>query len=104
MTVDTLLASRSTEDPCASVPCEAIVRIDSVLGYGSAFPGAVGVGQTVRVHFRFTLASTEKLFPSMRPPYPGLSVGSRFSASLEASPDHDASNATAFAIGSYSVR
>ena len=104
LALDTSRAVASSAGPCTSAPCDAFVRVDSILGYGAAFPAPLGVTQTIRVHFTFTLAPTEKLFPSMSPALPGLGVGSVFSASVGAGPDQNVSGASSYVIGNYSVR
>jgi hypothetical protein len=76
------MLSSDTSGPCAKAPCRAIVRVDSVLGYGSAFPQPLSVGQAVPVVFTFTLAPTNTLFPDVDPPYPGLTIGSLFVANV----------------------
>jgi len=81
--VDTALKSRRPDDPCSKAPCEALVYVDSVLGYGSSFPVILNPGETVRAHFTFSLAPTEQVLPQVKPSFPGLSPGSRFRADLE---------------------
>jgi len=78
--------------PCTKVPCRGIVRIDSILGYGSSFGNPLAVGQRVNVHFAFTLAPTTKdLFPNMTETYPGLELNSRFRADVESPPEMNTS-------------
>jgi hypothetical protein len=78
--------------PCTKFPCRGIVRIDSILGYGSAFGNPLAIGQRVNVHFAFTLAPTKKeLFPNMTEAYPGLEVNSRFKADVESLPEMNTS-------------
>ena len=70
------------------MPCRGIVRIDSILGYGSSFGNPLAVGQRVNVHFAFALAPTTKdLFPNMTETYPGLELNSRFRADVESPPE-----------------
>ncbi len=73
------------KDPCGKVPCLATVRIDSVLGFGSAFPSGMSAGKTIQVKFALTLSSTKEMLPEVTPALPGLSVGSRFEALINAS-------------------
>ncbi len=68
------------KDPCSKAPCLATVRIDSLLGYGSAFPSTMSPGKRIQVKFALTLNSTKELLPEITPALPGLSVGSRFEA------------------------
>ncbi|HTP12598.1 MAG TPA: hypothetical protein VMM37_03185 [Bacteroidota bacterium] len=70
--------------PCAKAPCRAVVRVDSILGYGSAFGTPMPVHGHVPVRFAFTLApTTEDVFPTMTSRLPGLSVGSSFRTDIE---------------------
>lgn len=70
--------------PCSKAPCRGFVRVDSILGYGSAFGKPLVVTKVVNVRFAFTLAATTKdLFPTMTERLPGLEVGARFQADLE---------------------
>jgi hypothetical protein len=88
--IDTSLRSSNPSDPCAKVPCRARVRIDQILGYGPAFPQPLVPGEVVVVSFAFTTAPTTKeLFPSMQDTYPGVAVGSRFVANLNAEQKKD---------------
>lgn len=84
--VDSTLKSQKPDDPCSKSPCEALVYVDSVLGYGSSFPVVLSPGSTVRAHFTFTLAPTEQLIPSLKPSFPGLRPGSAFRADLKSTP------------------
>ncbi len=85
--IGTLMAIDSTmEDsgPCSKAPCRATVRVDSVLGYGSAFGNPVSLNARIAVRFAFTVAPTTKdLFPNMTNRLPGLQVGSTFQTDLE---------------------
>jgi len=71
--------------PCARVPCLALVRVESVIGYGSAFPTSFNAGDQISVSFAFTLHPTEQLFPQMANHLPGLKVGQVFKADVTAS-------------------
>lgn len=84
--VDSSLKGTSEKDPCSKAPCRATVRVDSVLGYGSAFPKPLGEGAVLRVRFLLTLAATDELLPDIKPPLPGLQRGERFRADLTAMP------------------
>lgn len=78
----TSFSSANADDPCSKAPCIAVVKIESIEGFGSGFTEPVGPGKEVRVRFRYTLAPTKDLFPEMSPPMPGLKNGSRFKADL----------------------
>lgn len=83
VSIDTARSTRPS-DPCAKAPCRAQVRVDTVLGYGGGFPRPLVPGETLAVHFGFTLAPTPSVMPEVTPPYPGLEVGDAFTADLRA--------------------
>lgn len=74
----------STDDdsPCSKAACKAVVKIDRVIGYGSGFTKALAPGQTIPVHFNFTLAASQKVLPQANVDLPGLTTGSTFVANL----------------------
>ena len=83
ISIDSTLERGSSKDPCSIKPCNAEVRIDSILGYGSAFPPLL-TGSLIRLHFYFTLSPTTKeLLPNMSEFYPGLKTGSSFLGDIE---------------------
>lgn len=82
--IDAKLAGTDPKDPCSKAPCFAVVRIDSVVGYGSAFPTSLGVGATMRTRFAHTLAATKDVLPEVSPALPGLHAGSRIKADVSA--------------------
>lgn len=53
----------------------------SACGPGISLP--LNVGDTVTMHFTYTLQPTSKLFPAMKVQYPGLNRGSVFTANAE---------------------
>jgi hypothetical protein len=59
--------------------------VESVIGYGSAFPTAFNAGDQISVSFAFTLHPTGQLFPRMEHHLPGLKVGQVFKADVTAS-------------------
>jgi len=77
------LKTAQADDPLSKVPCLAVVRIDSILGYGSAFTDPLAVGNEISVLFQFTLSPTKDIFPTLQQHYPGLMVGSVLRADLE---------------------
>jgi hypothetical protein len=85
VSIDPTLSGGGEKDPCSKAPCQATVRIDSLMGYGSAFPMVLSAGQQLRVKFGFTLGPTRELMPEVKPAMPGLSVGSRFQALINGS-------------------
>jgi len=74
----------NADSPCSQAPCQAIVRVDSVLGYGQGFIRPLSKSKEVQITFKFTLSPTEDLFKNMTKIYPGLEVGSKFKATVEA--------------------
>ncbi|MDE3057512.1 MAG: hypothetical protein KGJ59_06110 [Bacteroidota bacterium] len=104
--IDSAFADSDSSQPCAKIPCNAEIRIDSILGYGSSFGEPVVEGKEYAVHFAFTLARTTKeLFPSMNEGYPGLNVGSSFVADIEQNAVRGATKSVmpVFVIYGYSV-
>ena len=83
VSIDERYTSPDAKNPCAQAPCRAVVRIDSILGYGSSFGAPLSIGQQVTMHFMFTLNPTKELFKDMAMSLPGLKVGSRFRADVE---------------------
>jgi len=105
LSVDSSLAAGSPDDPCTKAPCRAMVRIDSVLGYGSAFPLPFTPGQVIRTRFSFTLSPTAVLLPSVKPPLPGLAAGSHFKTDVRSTERPGQAGADQiFVIDSYEVR
>ncbi len=74
----------NADSPCSQAPCQAIVRVDSVLGYGQGFIRPLSKSKEVPISFKFTLSPTRDLFKNMTTMYPGLTVGSKFRATVEA--------------------
>ncbi len=78
--IDRKLRGTSAKDPCSKAPCVAMVKIDSVLGYGSAFPKALAPGMKLNVKFAHSINPTKDVWPEIQPPLPGLRVGAKFEA------------------------
>ena len=76
--IDSTYKPVNPDDSCAKAPCRATVRVESVLGYGPAFPQPLANGQLIPVTFAFTLSPTQNLLPNMTSSYPGLGVGAKF--------------------------
>lgn len=76
--------TENADTPCSQAPCQAVVRVDSVLGYGQGFIRPFSKGKEVPISFKFTLSPTRDLFKNMTTMYPGLTVGSKFRATVEA--------------------
>jgi hypothetical protein len=85
--VGTIVSIDSTLDekgPCSRAPCRAIVRVDSILGYGSSFGNPIALSKQISVRFAFTIApTTSDLFPNAMEQLPGLQVGARFQTDIE---------------------
>lgn len=106
VSIDETLLSTDPSDPYSKSPCRAVVRIDSVLGYGSAFTKPLTAGTEIPIFFKFTLSPTKNLFPNMTQEYPGLSVNSEFLADVEAAevPIPGESSSIAYTIYGYEVK
>jgi len=106
ISISTALSAK-TEDPCSKASCVASIKVDEILGYGSAFTSPLSKGKEIQVRFTFTLAPSKEMYPQMSPSLPGLVLGSRFQADLSAgdmSMSDDASKTPAFSIGLYTIR
>ena len=71
------------EGVCARHPCEAMVEILEISECGSSLSEPISAGETIPIHFTFTLAATDTIFPDMKKHYPGLKVGSKFTAFVQ---------------------
>jgi hypothetical protein len=82
--VEATLDTLSTEKPCGNVPCYAIVRVDSILGYGSSFGNPLVKGSTIRLKFMFTVEKTTKeYFPNLKEHFPGVVINSKLKGNIE---------------------
>ena len=75
--------SAGEHGPCGKVPCEADVRVDSILGYGSSFPYPLAAGTVVRMRFAYTLAPTAAMFPGTPELPQALKLGDAFHGVME---------------------
>ncbi len=86
--IGTLVGVDSTLDvsgPCSKAPCRATIRVDSVLGYGAAFPKPIAVNSQIEVRFAFTVGpTTNELFPNLTERFPGVQLGNKFKTDVEA--------------------
>ena len=84
VSIDAIQKTGNADDPCSQAPCQAVVRVDSVLGYGQGFIKPLAKSKEFLAIFKFTLRQTKDLFKNMTKTYPGLEVGSKFLANVEA--------------------
>lgn len=68
---------------CSKYACNARVQILSVTNCGSSVTATYNVGDTIIIHFNYTLSPTRRTIPAMKTHYPGLKKGNKFSAQLE---------------------
>ena len=87
VSIDEEFRTGGPDDPCSKAPCLAVVRIESIIGYGPAFGQPLAIGREIPVLFKFTVLPTEDFLPELSRHYPGLTTGSRFRADLESLPD-----------------
>ncbi len=84
VSIDAIQKTGNADAPCSQTPCRAVVRVDSVLGYGQGFIKPLAMSKEFSAIFKFTLGPTKDLFQNMTKTYPGLEVGSKFLADVEA--------------------
>jgi hypothetical protein len=68
---------------CSKHPCMAKVLIEDIHTCGSSVSLPVNPGDTMEMHFTYTLSDTRKIFPDMKAHYPGLKKGKKFTATVE---------------------
>lgn len=68
--------------PCDKAPCFAKLRIDYVIGYGSAFPRPISSGDSLAVRFMYTTGKTRTVWPELHKDLPGLSIGDSFKGDI----------------------
>jgi hypothetical protein len=100
--IDQSLKLSDPQSPCSKAPCSATVRVDSILGYGSAFGSSIPAGQQVNVTFGFTLSPTKEILPQLTQAYPGLKVGSSFVANVRS--NEGFGGKTTFTVNHYDAR
>jgi len=81
--IDPALTSADPGNPLSKAPGIARVRVDSIIGYGSAFGNPLSAGNEITVLFKFTLSPTKDILPGMTKRYPGLSMNTTFRADVE---------------------
>lgn len=90
--------------PCGQLPCQALVQVQRVVGYGAAFQPVLVPGQEIKVYFTFTLSPTEKYFPELNTPLPGLQPGNVFEADVSGPPEQGKGRQGWFKVNTYQVR
>jgi hypothetical protein len=68
--------------PCEIAPCTRIIRIDSIIGYGSDFGSSLVLNDKIPVRFRFTTGLTKEVYPDSKKDLPGLSKNVSFTADI----------------------
>ena len=102
VSIDPIMTSSDPQSPCSKAPCSATVRVDSILGYGSAFGSSITAGQQVQIMFGFTLSPTKEILPQLTQVYPGLKVGSSFVANVRS--NEGLGGKTTFTVNHYDAR
>ena len=104
--IEDVAAFSGASEQCSQAPCWATIRIESVLGYGSAFGSPLTHGSEILVHFPFTVLPRQDIFPEMETRFPGLSAGSRFLADLEAQyrPGSGNDSSVKYVVYGYEIR
>lgn len=72
----------NTNTICSRNPCEAIIHIEKVIGYGPGFIGKIKNRQQLEAYFIQTLTATKSVLPNRKKNLPGLQKKSRFEADL----------------------
>lgn len=67
---------------CSAQPCVATVKIIQTLGCGMGVSQVISPERIYEMHFAFTLGKTQKLFPELNRPLPGLKKGEKFQADV----------------------
>lgn len=84
MEIDSSTDTSNPDSPCGKVPCNTVVKIDSVLGYGAAFGKPLVPQRDINLKFMFTTGMTSSdLFPNINENFPGVKVGSKFRGSIQ---------------------
>lgn len=91
------------QSPCGQAPCRALVRVQRVIGYGVAFEPTLAEGQEIKLYFTFTLMPTEKYFPELTHPLPGLQVNGLFEANITGPPETGNKQQGWFQVKKYNV-
>ncbi|GEO05078.1 hypothetical protein AAE02nite_27420 [Adhaeribacter aerolatus] len=90
--------------PCGQVPCRAVVKVERILGYGSAFGKPLAQDQEIKVYFVFTLSPSQRYFPELTTPLPGLQAGDVFQADVTRAVDGAEEKEGALQVYSYTLK
>ena len=85
---DTIITNQHQDDPCVKYPCHAKVSVLEVLASGQGFVNVLSEGDTLNLHFTFSLHSMDETnMPGLKISLPGLEVGDRFIADVRQKPE-----------------
>lgn len=68
---------------CSKYACKARVLVLSVTDCGSSNIATFNIGDTITIHFNYTLSPTRRIIPTMKTHYPGIKKGRSFTAQVE---------------------
>ena len=80
--LDSLELIPHSTKPCEIAPCTGIIRIDSIIGYGSDFGSSLVLNDKIPVRFLFTAGPTKEVYPDSKKDLPGLSKNVSFTADI----------------------
>ena len=83
LSVEPIEQSEDSTALCSKFPCKAWIKISRVSACGSAIGSGLQPGDSILVHFAFSLAPTSLASPAVKPAYPGLKTGDYFKAWME---------------------
>ena len=81
--LDSLELIPHSTKPCEIAPCTGIIRIDSIIGYGSDFGSSLVLNDKISVRFQFTTGPTKEVYPGSKKDLPGLSNNVSFMADIK---------------------
>ena len=94
-------AKTNEKDPCSKFPCVAKIKIDKIIGYGSAFPAVFNSEQIISVKFTTTLMPSAVVDPESGQKLPGLEKGDSFKADISSMQAMGEKNNQTFLIYDY---
>lgn len=72
--------SENENSPCSKVPCNVLIKIDSLQGFGRSSIHSAKVNDTINVSFAFTTKPSQKLFPKLKYNLVPVKVGDEIKA------------------------